>query len=169
MTESGRQAVVVVIGGPNGAGKTTSAMDFLPRGLEIEQFVNADTIAMGLSAFAPETVALQAGRVMLARLDDLARSRQDFAFESTLSARSFAKFLRGIQAQGYRVQVVYVSLRTPELAVRRVAERVSRGGHHVPEDVVTRRFWRGRANFVRVYRPLADAWVYATIPVWSAW
>src|SRR5436309_2558515 len=124
MDDASRQPRVVVLAGPNGAGKTTSAALLLPRDLEIRQFVNADTIAAGLSAFAPETAALQAGRILLERISELARLRQDFAFETTLASRSFAPFLRALQAEGYRVQIIYVWLRTPELAVQRVAERV---------------------------------------------
>lgn len=149
---------VVVIAGANGAGKSSCAATLLPEGLRIRQFVNADTIAAGLSAFAPETTAIQAGRIMLARIADLARQRQDFAFETTLSSRSFAPLLRRLQSEGYRVHIVYIWLRSPELAVQRVAERVRLGGHDVPADVIKRRYWRGATNFVQVYRPFADSW-----------
>src|SRR5262245_6662254 len=121
---------VVVLGGPNGAGKTTSANALLPDSLALRQFVNADIIATGLAGFAPETAALQAGRIMLNRLEELARLQQDFAFETTLASRTFAPFLRRLQGEGYTVQVIYVWLRNPKLAVQRVAERVRRGGHH---------------------------------------
>ncbi len=154
-----QQPVVIVIGGPNGAGKSTCASRFLPHSFEVRQFVNADVIASGLAGFAPETVAIQAGRIMLDRLDDLAQQRQDFAFETTLSARTFIRFLRRLQQEGYRVQIFYVWLRNPQLAVQRVAARVRRGGHHVPAEVVERRYWRGLRNFLRAYRPLADSWV----------
>jgi predicted ABC-type ATPase len=150
---------VVILAGPNGAGKTTCAAALLPVDLHIRQFVNADTIAAGLSAFAPETAAIQAGRVMLDRLAELARERQSFAFETTLASRSFAPFLRRLKEEGYRLHIIYVWLRTPELAVQRVAARVSQGGHSVPESVVRRRYGRGLRNFLRLYRPLADSWV----------
>jgi predicted ABC-type ATPase len=150
---------VVVIGGPNGAGKTTCAAALLPEDLRIQQFVNADTIAAGLSAFAPDTVAVQAGRIMLARIANLAEQRQNFAFETTLASRSFAPFLRRIQREGYLVHIVYVWLRSPELAIERVQDRVRRGGHHVPEATVRRRYWRGLTNFKQVYQPIADSWV----------
>src|SRR5438552_1785170 len=157
-TES-QQPRVVVIAGPNGAGKTTCAATLLPEGMDIRQFVNADTIAIGLSAFAPETAAIQAGRVMLDRLAELARERHSFAFETTLASRSFAPFLRRLKKEGYRLHLIYVWLRTPELAVQRVAARVSQGGHSVPESVVRRRYKRGLVNFLQIYRPLADSWV----------
>jgi predicted ABC-type ATPase len=150
---------VVVIGGPNGAGKTTCAAALLPVELGIRQFVNADTLASGLAAFAPETAAVQAGRIMLRRLGELARERQSFAFETTLASRSFAPFLRRLREDGYHLHVIYVWLRTPELAVRRVAARVSQGGHSVPEGTVRRRYARGPTNFRELYRPLADSWV----------
>ncbi len=152
--------IVVVVGGPNGAGKTTSATRFLPHGLDLRHYVNADTIAAGLSAFAPEEVALQAGRVMLTRLEELANTRQNFAFETTLASRTFAPFLRRLrQDLGYRVHLVYVWLPSPELAHLRVAARVRKGGHSIPPDVITRRYYRGMRNFALLYRPLADAWV----------
>lgn len=150
---------VVVIAGPNGAGKTTCATALLPEDLNIRQYVNADTIASGLSAFAPETTAIEAGRVMLARLATLARQRNDFAFETTLASRSFAPFLRRIQGEGYLVRIIYVWLGSPDLAVQRVASRIQQGGHSVPAAVVRRRYWRGMANFAHLYRPLADTWV----------
>jgi predicted ABC-type ATPase len=154
-----QRPAVVILAGPNGAGKTTGAAALLPVDLRIRQFVNADTIAAGLAAFAPETAAVAAGRVMLRRLDDLARERQSFAFETTLASRSFAPFLRGLRAEGYRIHLIYLWLRSPELAVRRVAERVIHGGHSVPESTIRRRYRRGLANFLHLYRPLADTWV----------
>src|SRR5262249_53919577 len=150
---------VLVLGGPNEAGKTTAARTLLPHRIEIRQFVNADVIASGLSAYAPETAALQAGRVILARLAELARLREDFAFETRLASRSFAPLLRELKSEGYTITVFYVWLHSPELAVERVASRVREGGHYVPEETIRQRYWRGLANFGRLYRPLADAWV----------
>ncbi len=150
---------VVIIGGPNGAGKSTCAASLLPVELNIRQFVNADTIAIGLAAFAPETAAVQAGRVMLQRLAELARERQSFAFETTLASRSFAPFSRRLREDGYVVHLIYVWLRSPELALQRVAARVSQGGHSVPEATVRRRYARGLTLFRELYRPLADSWV----------
>jgi predicted ABC-type ATPase len=127
---------VVVIAGPNGAGKSTAAPAVLRDALLVNEFVNADTIAAGLSAFCPEAVAVTAGRVMLERIRKLARDRQDFAFETTLASRTFAPWLRKLQSQGYRFHLVYLWLPTVELAVARVAERVRRGGHAVAEGIV---------------------------------
>jgi predicted ABC-type ATPase len=121
MEDLGNRPVVFVIAGPNGAGKTTAATLLLPEKLDLRHFVNADAIAVGLSAFAPETVALQAGRIMLARIDDLSQQRQDFALETTLSATSLARRLQRLQTEGYLVQIVYVWLRSSDIAVRRVA------------------------------------------------
>jgi predicted ABC-type ATPase len=157
--DTDRRPVVVVIGGPNGAGKTTSAKLLLPDGVFISHFVNADTIAAGLSAFEPERVAMEAGRIMLRRLRELAEQRENFAFETTLASRSFTTFLRELQAVGYSVRVAYVWLRTPELSVERVAARVLRGGHHVPEETIRRRYERGIVNFKTLYRPIADSWL----------
>lgn len=159
MALESRSPIVVVLGGPNGAGKSTSARRLLPEGLDLRHFVNADVIAQGLSGFAPEAAAFQAGRVMLHRLRELARSGQSFAFESTLASRSFAPFLKSLREQGYRIYEDYVWLRSPDLAVARVAERVRRGGHPVPEEVVRRRYDRSLQNFLTLYQPMAHSWV----------
>jgi predicted ABC-type ATPase len=153
-----RPPLVVVLAGPNGAGKTTTAPRLLRDALTVAEFVNADPIAMGLSSLRPESVAMLAGRVMLARMKALARARQDFAFETTLASRSFAPWLRSLREAGYRVHLLFLSLSHPDLAVARVAERVRQGGHDVPEPVVRRRFAAGLRNFVSLYRSLADAW-----------
>lgn len=147
---------VVVIGGPNGAGKTTISREVLERTLGIREFVNADAIATGLSGFDPERAAFKAGRVMLERLRELAEQRASFAFESTLASRTFAPWLRGLIDRGFAVHVLYVWLRTPELAVRRVRARVKKGGHGIPDEVVRRRYVRSAANFVGLYRPIAE-------------
>ena len=124
----------------------------------VDEFVNADTIASGLSAFRPEAAAIAAGRVMLQRLDALAAARRDFAFESTLAARSFAPWLRAQRRPGYRVHLVFLALPDPDAAVVRVADRVRRGGHDVPPEVVRRRYAAGLRNFHDLYRPLASSW-----------
>lgn len=147
---------VIVIGGPNGAGKTTIAREVLERTLGITEFVNADTIAAGLSGFDPERAAFAAGRVMLARLHELALARVSFAFESTLASRTFAPWLGELISAGFAVHVIYVWLRTPELAIRRVRARVKKGGHGIPDEVVRRRYARSMTNFVKLYQPLAE-------------
>lgn len=148
---------VVVFAGPNGAGKSTHA-DAILAALGIETFVNADYIARGLSGRHTDAVAFEAGRIMLKRLRQLGDARADFAFESTLSSRTFAHFLRGLQAEGYAVAIYYFSLANAKLAVRRVRLRVALGGHDVPPDVVQRRFGRSLSNFFTLYAPLADEW-----------
>ena len=150
---------VILLGGPNGAGKTTTAARLLPDYLSLRDFVNADSIAAGLSAFAPQSVARQAGRLMIRRLQDLERQGADFAFETTLASRTFAPFLRRCRSRGYSVVVVYVWLGSPDLAVERVALRVRAGGHDVPEATVRRRYAAGWRNFLDLYRPLADEWL----------
>lgn len=149
---------IFVLGGPNGAGKSTTAMVLLPERLGVEQFVNADLIAQGLSPFAPEKSAIEAGRLMVRRIRELRRRGESFAFETTLAARSFAPFIRDAQADGYVVHLIYVWLASVELACSRVAVRVQQGGHDVPRDVLERRYWRGLRNFFELYRPLADTW-----------
>ncbi len=150
---------VVILGGPNGAGKSTSARNLLVDTLGMTTFVNADVIANGLSGFDPEGVAFEAGRVMLERLHALAKQRDDFAFETTLSARTYISWLRQMQANGYRLMLFYVWLEDADLAIRRVAIRVSQGGHSIPEDTIRQRYVRSMANFHNLYRPLVDDWI----------
>ena len=148
---------VVIFAGPNGAGKSTHA-DAILAALGIETFVNADYIARGLSGRHTDAAAFEAGRIMLTRLQQLGEAKADFAFESTLSSRTFAVFLRGLKRQGYAVAIYYFSLANAQLAVRRVKLRVAQGGHDVPADVVRRRFGRSLNNFFDLYLPLADEW-----------
>ncbi|HMT09470.1 MAG TPA: zeta toxin family protein [Pyrinomonadaceae bacterium] len=149
---------VVIIAGPNGAGKSTLAPHLLRDGLGIYEYVNADTIAQGLSAFAPESAAMEAGRVMLERLKGLAKEGRNFAFETTLATRFYSKWLRSIQQQGYNVHLVYLWLSSPELAIERVAARVRDGGHNIPMETIRRRYERGLDNFFKLYQPFVDSW-----------
>jgi predicted ABC-type ATPase len=149
---------VVVLGGPNGAGKSTAAPRLLRGSLKVEEFVNADTLAQGLSAFRPEDVALDAGRIMLRRLDELEDQRKSFAFEATLASQALARRLARVKAHGYAVHIVFLWLPTADLAIARVAERVRAGGHNVASEAVRRRFSRGLRNFFTLYRPIADTW-----------
>jgi predicted ABC-type ATPase len=153
-----KDPLVVVVCGPNGAGKSTTAPRLLRGALAVREFVNADSIAQGLSAFRPETVAFAAGRAMLGRLRALAASRDSFAFETTLASRSFAPWLRTLRSQGFRVHLAFLSLPTADLAVARVADRVRQGGHSVPEAVIRRRFVAGLSNFFTLFEPVADSW-----------
>jgi predicted ABC-type ATPase len=148
----------VVLAGPNGAGKSTTAPSLLRGALGVTEFVNADVIARGLSGFQPEGAALAAGRVMLARLRDLARRRESFAFETTMASRLLARWLAGLIAKGYRFHLVFLWLPSADMAVARVAERVRMGGHGVPDETVRRRYDVGLRNFLRLYRPLAESW-----------
>ncbi|MCX7421769.1 MAG: AAA family ATPase [Planctomycetia bacterium] len=149
---------VVVLAGSNGAGKTTASRAVLRDVFQIGTFVNADFIAQGLNGFDPNTVALQAGRLMLQRLHELAAEEQDFAFETTLSGKTYAPWLRSLQDAGYRVSLLYYWLESPDLAVARVAARVRRGGHHVPEATIRQRWTRSVENLFQLYLPLADDW-----------
>ena len=148
----------LIIAGPNGAGKTTFAREFLPREAGILHFVNADLIAAGLSPLKPSNAAINAGRIFLSELDRLAASGSDFAFESTLSGLAYLERIRRWKARGYRIELVYLQLDTPEIALKRIAARVREGGHDVPAVDVRRRFVRSWRNFEKLYRPLCDAW-----------
>lgn len=149
---------IVIIAGPNGAGKTTFARAFLPQEAQVLRFINADLIAAGLSPFAPEAAALRAGRLMLDELDACTRRRESFAFETTLAGLAYLRHIGAWRRTGYHVSLFFLALPDPELAVARVAERVRQGGHHIPDDVVRRRFHAGRDNFEQRYRQAVDAW-----------
>jgi predicted ABC-type ATPase len=149
---------LVVIAGPNGAGKSTLAPAVLRGALGVEEFVNADVIARGLSAFNPERAAIKAGRIMLARLRELAGQQVDFAFETTLASRAFAPWIASLTPTGYDFHLIYVWVSSPELCIARVTDRVRSGGHHVPDDVVRRRCAGGLRNFFELYMPLAGTW-----------
>ena len=150
---------IIVIAGPNGAGKTTFAREFLPQEAGCPVFVNADLIAAGLSPFAPERAALQAGRLTLAAIAQHVARRESFAFETTLSGRAYARQMAQWQALGWRVELFFLSLPSADMAVQRVAERVRQGGHNIPEATIRRRFEAGRRLLTEVYQPLVDQWV----------
>ena len=149
---------VIIIAGPNGAGKTTFAREFLPNEAGCPVFVNADLIAAGLAPFAPDSAALQAGRLMLQELERHFAAGQSFAFETTLAGRGYVQHIKVWQAAGYRVKLIYLRLGTAEEALARVAQRVRQGGHTIPEATIRRRFTAGLRNFERLYAPLVDAW-----------
>lgn len=146
-----------IIAGPNGAGKTTASYNLLPEILHCTNFVNADEIARGLSPFAPETVAIQAGRIMLERIEELLPQGVDFAIETTLATRSYVQLVRRAQALGYKVHLIFFFLENEEQAIQRVAQRVSNGGHNIPEDDIRRRFKRGIYNLIHLYMPICDS------------
>jgi predicted ABC-type ATPase len=149
---------VIVLAGPNGAGKSTSAPEVIASHIGVSAFVNADVIARGLSGFAPENADLAAGRIMLGRLRELAKAREDFAFETTLSSRTFGPWLAELCSAGYEFHLCYVWVHSPDLAVERVRRRFESGGHTVPEPDVRRRYVRSAANFFEIYKPLAATW-----------
>jgi predicted ABC-type ATPase len=149
---------IVMLAGPNGAGKSTAAPALLQGQLGVTEFVNADTIARGLSAFSPEEAALEAGRIMLTRLRQLASRQHDFAFETTLASRSFAPQIVKWKQMGYAFHLVFLWLPSADFALARVAERVRLGGHDVPAETVRRRYYRGMRNFFTLYQPLATSW-----------
>jgi predicted ABC-type ATPase len=148
-----------IIAGCNGAGKTTASYTILPEILNCKEFVNADNIAAGISPFNPEGVAIEAGRIMLKRINELLDEGSDFAFETTLSTRSYVSLIKKAQQVGYEVTLLYFWLSSPEMAHDRVAKRVSRGGHNIPSDVIDRRYYRGISNLLNLYIPICDNWI----------
>ena len=152
--------IVVILAGPNGAGKTTSARAIVREALGVDEFVNADILAQGLSGFDPERAAMAAGRIMLARLRQLASQRSRFAFETTLASRTFAPWIEELISTGYQFHLVFLWLPDAEMAVARVSARVSEGGHSVPEETIRRRYHSGLSNFFTLYRSMAMTWEF---------
>lgn len=155
----GNQMKIVIIAGPNGVGKTTFAREYLPHEAGCPDFVNMDLIASGLSPFDPQRAALRAGRLMLQEIHRRVRAGESFAFETTLSGRSYARLIPRWREVGYHVKLVFLSLPSVGLAVARVSARVAQGGHDIREQVIRRRFDAGLRNFEGVYRALVDSWV----------
>lgn len=149
-----------IIAGCNGAGKTTASYSVLPEMLSCREFVNADEIAKGLSPFNPESMAIQAGRLMLERIEALLEQRATFAIETTLATRSYSRLVGRAKANGYRVVLLFFWLPTPAMAVERVAKRVREGGHDIPFDTIHRRYWSGLWNFFEIFKPIVDSWLF---------
>jgi predicted ABC-type ATPase len=147
-----------IIAGPNGAGKTTFATHFLPNSENCLEFVNADLVAQGLSPLAPQSAVMAAGRIFLQRLQELARLKSDFAFETTLAGKAYEPFLKDLKHQGYAIHLIYLWLNSEKLALARVAFRVKQGGHSVARHEVIRRYGQGLYQFFHLYQPLADTW-----------
>jgi predicted ABC-type ATPase len=148
-----------IIAGPNGAGKTTFAREFLPNYANCREFLNADLVAAGLSPFDPNTAAVAAGRVLLARMKQLIRQGKDFGFETTLAGKTYLPILRNMKIEGYRLHLFFLWLPSVEMAIARVARRVEQGGHAVPEEAIRRRFDVGPYNLRKFYLPLFDRWL----------
>lgn len=145
-----------VIAGPNGAGKTTFAMWYLPRVARCVEFVNADSIARGLSPLNEAAVQLEAGRLFLTRLHELQGGKRSLAFETTLSGRGHVKVLRGFRDAGYRIELNYLWVPSAEFSAERVASRVANGGHDIPAEAIERRYGKSLSNLVNLYMGLAD-------------
>lgn len=154
-----QQKTLYIISGCNGAGKTTASMTILPEILQCREFVNADEIAKGLSPFNPEGVAIEAGRLMLKRIDELIVGHESFSIETTLSTRSYSQLIRKAHENGFVVELLFFWLETPDAAIKRVAQRVMNGGHNIPTDVIVRRYKAGINNLFGIYMNTVDHWM----------
>ena len=150
---------IYIIAGPNGAGKTTASYTILPEIFECNEFVNADEIAKGISPFNPEKVAFKAGRIMLERIKELLDNKESFAFETTLSTKSYVGFIKEAKQQNYEIILLFLALDSQELALKRVKTRVEEGGHNIPEEVIKKRFEKGLYNLFNLYIPIVDKWL----------
>ncbi|MBK7360258.1 MAG: zeta toxin family protein [Saprospiraceae bacterium] len=148
-----------IIARPNGAGKTTASFSILPGILGINEFVNADEIARGLSPFNPESVSIKSGKIMLNRIDELISINSNYAFETTLSSKSFYRTIQKAQRLQYYVTLVFFYLESPELAIQRVNNRILEGGHSIPESIIVRRYHKGLDNLLNIYLKQVDKWL----------
>lgn len=148
-----------IISGCNGSGKTTIAKEILPNFLNVYEYVNADEIASGLSPFRPENMVIQAGKLMLKRLNYLVKNKSNFAFETTLSGLNYLRFLNKCKQENYQINLIYFWLETSEIAFARVKQRVISVGHNIPEDVIIRRYYRGQKNLIKSYLSLCHTWI----------
>lgn len=160
MQKKDRLPTLFIIAGCNGAGKTTASYTVLPELLNVKEFVNADEIAKGLSPFQPEKVSIEAGRIMLRRIHELIEQKQDFAFETTLASRSFVPLCLSAKQDGYQICLTFFWLDSTELAIERVKQRVSEGGHSIPIDTIVRRYGAGLKNFFTLYKNIVDYWLF---------
>ncbi len=152
--------ILFIIAGCNGAGKTTASFTVLPELLNVKEFVNADEIAKGLSPFQPEKVSIEAGKIMLRRIDELISQNQDFAFETTLASRSFVSLCNSVKKKKYQICLTFLWLDSKELAIERVKQRVSEGGHNIPTETIIRRYSAGLKNFFTLYKNNVDFWLF---------
>lgn len=149
---------IYIIAGSNGSGKTTLANTLLPEYLFCNEFVNADLIAAGLSPFNPDFIAIQAGRLMLERINDLVQDKRDFAFETTLSTRAYANYIKKWIKGGYAVHLIFLWVNNVDISIERVKKRVQAGGHSIPEEIIRRRYGRGIYNFLNIYKSIVTSW-----------
>lgn len=150
---------VYIIAGSNGSGKTTFAETFLPSYTKCPNFINADLIAGGLSPFSPRIAAMKAGRLVLEQIRNMAEKNVDFAFETTLSGRSYLNLLKDLKKRGYQLHLFFLWIPNTKLAISRIKNRVAEGGHDVPQQDVHRRFQRSINNLFKLYKPLLDSWM----------
>lgn len=156
-----RVPTLYIIAGCNGAGKTTASFTILPDILKCQQFINADEIAKGLSPFNPNSVAIEAGRIMLRRIAELLPLKETFSIETTLATKSYVEHIKKAHDLGYRVVLLFFFLDSPQLAIQRVAQRVSEGGHDIPVHVIERRYFAGIKNLFELFVPIVDYWLIA--------
>ena len=156
MAEDSRVPVCCVVAGPNGAGKTTFALRYLPEMTGISHFINADMIAAGLSPISPEQVQMRAGRLLLEEIRRCVEKRVDFAFETTLSGRSYARLLARLRHEGWKVSMFYLWIPSKEFSRLRVRQRVEEGGHDIPLEAIKRRYDRTLSNFLKIFAPICD-------------
>ena len=145
-----------IIAGPNGAGKTTFAMEYLPKVAAYPHFINADLIAAGLSPFSPERELIAACRIFLQEIDERIRDREDFAFETTLSGRTYLRLIKRLRAEKWQIELIYLALPSIEMSKLRVAERVAHGGHNIPARDIERRFPRSLHNLLNEFSHRVD-------------
>ena len=148
--------ILYIIAGANGSGKSTLAGELLP--YENLEFLNADEIAKEICPENIESVKIQAGKVVLKKLDKLLNNKKSFAIETTLSGKNHIKTIKKAKDLGYHIVLIYSYLNNPIMCENRIKVRVMNGGHNIPHDDIVRRFYRSKENFWYIYKDLVDEW-----------
>ncbi|HMQ70763.1 MAG TPA: zeta toxin family protein, partial [Ignavibacteria bacterium] len=153
-----KQPNLYIIAGANGAVKTTSAFTVFPEIMKCKEYINADLIAKALSPFNPESNSnsIQAGRIMINRINKLIDEKVRFAFETTLSSRSFDKLIEKAKKNNYKINIIFLWINDYNVAFRRVKSRVKEGGHSIPAEIIKRRYYRGLFNLINIYLKISD-------------
>lgn len=148
-----------ILCGCNGAGKTTASYTLLPELLDCREFVNSDEFAKSLSPFDPSTASVSASRYMIMRIQYLLGQNADFSIETTLATRTLVSILKEARDKGYSITLLYLWVQSPDIAIKRVRDRVEHGGHNIPDDVLRRRYKVGLKYLFSTYMPLCDRWI----------
>ncbi len=154
---------LLVVAGPNGSGKTTFALEYAAQAGVA--YLGADAIAEEIAPGNALSARFQAGRLFFKSVNDRLRGNESFVVETTLSGVGFRQTINKARGSRFTISIVYLYLDSADTCISRIEERVRKGGHHVPDADVRRRFGRSIRNFWHIYRMMADRWVVVYNPL----